>query len=131
MTKYGWCSLTEIKIFGELDRQIKQNKKDDPKMDRPFIMPKKERETIKIDWNKKTSTWPAILVNVGVMVVIDVKTLNKLSNKVIPIIPPSFIRKRISIATTRNMASPIYGKLYVRFLTNFTISDLFNQMEVW
>ncbi|WP_347522945.1 hypothetical protein [Pediococcus acidilactici] len=49
-TKYGWCSSTEIKIFGELDRQIKQKKKDDPKKDRPFIVPKKERETIKIDW---------------------------------------------------------------------------------
>ncbi|MCI2961029.1 hypothetical protein [Pediococcus pentosaceus] len=52
MTKYGWCSPTEIKIFGELDRQIKQKKKDDSKQDRPFIMPKKERETIKIDWRR-------------------------------------------------------------------------------
>lgn len=52
MTKYGWCSQTEIKIFGELDRQIKQKKKDDSKQDRPFIMPKEKRETIKIDWRR-------------------------------------------------------------------------------
>lgn len=50
MTKYGWCSSTEIKIFGELDRQIKQKKKDDSKQDRLFIMPKEKRETIKIEW---------------------------------------------------------------------------------
>lgn len=50
MTKYGWSSQTEIKIFGELDREIKQKKKDDSKKDRPFIVPKEKRETIKIDW---------------------------------------------------------------------------------
>lgn len=49
-TKYGWCSPIEIKVFGELDRQIKQHKKDDSKQDRPFIMPKNKHETIKIDW---------------------------------------------------------------------------------
>ncbi|MDY8105896.1 hypothetical protein [Pediococcus pentosaceus] len=52
MTKYGWCSQTEIKIFGKLDREIKQKKKDDSKQDRPFIMPKEKRETIKIDWRR-------------------------------------------------------------------------------
>jgi|UPI000852DB0E hypothetical protein len=26
-TKYGWCSLIEIKIFGELDRKIKQKRR--------------------------------------------------------------------------------------------------------
>lgn len=51
-TKYGWCSPIEIKIFGELDRQIKQYKKDDSKQNRPFIMPKKKHETIKIDWRR-------------------------------------------------------------------------------
>jgi hypothetical protein len=51
-TKYGWCSPTEIKIFGELDRQIKQKKKDDSKKNRPFIVPKEKRETIKIDWKQ-------------------------------------------------------------------------------
>lgn len=43
MTKYGWCSPTEIKIFGELDRQIKQKKKDNSKQDRPFFVPKKHK----------------------------------------------------------------------------------------
>jgi hypothetical protein len=57
MTKYGWCSQTEIKIFGELDRQIKQKKKDDSKQDRPFIMPKEKRETIKIDWRRGDMQW--------------------------------------------------------------------------
>lgn len=52
MTKYGWCSQTEIKIFGELDREIKQKKKDDSKQDCPFIMAKEKRETIKIDWRR-------------------------------------------------------------------------------
>lgn len=51
-TKYGWCSQTEIKIFSELDRQIKQKKRDDSKQDRPFIMPKEKRETIKADWRR-------------------------------------------------------------------------------
>lgn len=51
-TKYGWCSQTEIKIFGELDREIKQKKKDGSKQDCPFIVPKEKRETIKIDWKK-------------------------------------------------------------------------------
>lgn len=51
-TKYGWCSPIEIKVFGELDRQIKQHKKDDSKKDRPFIIPKKKHETIKIDWRR-------------------------------------------------------------------------------
>lgn len=48
MTKYGWCSQTETKIFGELDREIKQKKRGDSKQDRPFIVPKEKRETIKI-----------------------------------------------------------------------------------
>lgn len=48
-TKYGWCSPIEIKIFNELDRKIKQKKKDDSKMDRLFSLHKKESETIKID----------------------------------------------------------------------------------
>lgn len=52
MTKYGWCSQTEIKIFGELDREIKQKKKDDYKQNCPFIMAKEKRETIKIDWRR-------------------------------------------------------------------------------
>lgn len=51
-TKYGWCSPIEIKIFNELDRKIKQKKKDDSKMDRLFSLHKKESETIKIDWKK-------------------------------------------------------------------------------
>ncbi|MCL3857920.1 hypothetical protein [Pediococcus pentosaceus] len=51
-TKYGWCSQTEIKIFGELDRQIKQKKKDESEMVRPFNLSKKERETIKIEWKR-------------------------------------------------------------------------------
>ncbi len=51
-TKYGWCSQTEIEIFGELDREIKQKKKDDSKQGRPFIVPKEKRETIKIDWRR-------------------------------------------------------------------------------
>lgn len=49
-TKYGWCSPTEIKIFGELDKHFKHNKKDDPKADRPFSLHTKERKTIKIKW---------------------------------------------------------------------------------
>lgn len=53
MTKYGWCSQTEIKIFGELDREIKQKKKDDSKQDRPFIALKEKREIIKINWKKR------------------------------------------------------------------------------
>lgn len=48
--KYGWCSPTEIKIFGELNKHFKQNKKDDSKQDRPFIVPKEKRKIIKIDW---------------------------------------------------------------------------------
>lgn len=41
-TKYGWCSPIEIKIFNELDRKIKQKKKDDSKMDRLFSLIKKK-----------------------------------------------------------------------------------------
>lgn len=52
MTKWGYISLTEIRIFSDLDKQFKQHKKDDPKADRPFIVPEKERETIKIDWRR-------------------------------------------------------------------------------
>lgn len=53
MTKWGYISPTEIRIFSDLDKQFKQQrKKDDPKADRPFIVHKKERETIKIDWRR-------------------------------------------------------------------------------
>lgn len=50
MTKWSYISQTERRMFGELDRQIKQKKKDDSKQDRLFIVPKEKRETIKIDW---------------------------------------------------------------------------------
>lgn len=52
MTKWGYISPTEIRIFSDLDKQFKQHKKDDPKADRPFIVHEKERETIKIDWRR-------------------------------------------------------------------------------
>ncbi|MBF7103942.1 hypothetical protein I6H67_04835 [Pediococcus pentosaceus] len=53
MTKWGYISPTEIRIFSDLDKQFKQQrKKDDPKQDRPFIVPKEKRETIKIDWRR-------------------------------------------------------------------------------
>lgn len=52
MTKWGYVSPTEIQVFSDLDKQFKQQrKKGDPKTDRPFSLLKKERETIKIDWN--------------------------------------------------------------------------------
>lgn len=48
ITKWGYISPTEIKIFSDLDKYFKtQRMKDDPKADRPFRLPKKERETIK------------------------------------------------------------------------------------
>ena len=51
MTKWGYISPTEIRIFGDLDKQFKQqHKKDDPKADRPFSLYKKERDKIRIDW---------------------------------------------------------------------------------
>ncbi len=53
MTKWGYISPTEIRIFSDLDKQFKQQrKKDDPKADRPFIVPKEKRETIKVDWRR-------------------------------------------------------------------------------
>lgn len=53
MTKWGYISPTEIRIFSDLDKQFKQQReKDDPKADRPFIVPKEKRETIKIDWRR-------------------------------------------------------------------------------
>lgn len=53
MTKWGYISPTEIRVFSDLDKQFKQQrKKDDPKADRPFSLPKKERKTIKIDWRR-------------------------------------------------------------------------------
>ncbi|AZP90609.1 hypothetical protein [Pediococcus acidilactici] len=55
-SKYGYETPEWTAADAKLEKWLKQKKKDDPKMDRPFIMPKKERETIKIDWNKKTST---------------------------------------------------------------------------
>lgn len=51
MTKWGYISPTEIRIFSDLDKQFKQQrKKDDPKADRPFIVPEKERDKIRIGW---------------------------------------------------------------------------------
>ncbi|MCM6793034.1 hypothetical protein [Pediococcus pentosaceus] len=53
MTKWGYISPTEIRIFSDLDKQFKQQrKKDDFKQDRPFIVPKEKRGTIKIDWRR-------------------------------------------------------------------------------
>ncbi|MDV2911450.1 hypothetical protein R0H03_06205 [Pediococcus acidilactici] len=52
MTKWGYISPTEIRIFSDLDKQFKQRKKDDPKVDRPFIVHKKDSEKIRINWRQ-------------------------------------------------------------------------------
>jgi hypothetical protein len=53
MTKWGYISPTEIRIFSDLDKQFKQNhKKDDPKADRPFIVHKECHDKIRIDWRQ-------------------------------------------------------------------------------
>ncbi|WP_171030792.1 hypothetical protein [Pediococcus stilesii] len=45
-SKYGY----ETPEWAAVDAKLKQHKKDDYKQDRPFIMPKKKQETMKIDW---------------------------------------------------------------------------------
>lgn len=51
MTKWGYISPTEIRVFSDLDKQFKQqHKKGDPKADRPFSLRKKDSEKIRIDW---------------------------------------------------------------------------------
>lgn len=51
MTKWGYISSTEIRVFSDLDKQFKQQrKKDDPKADRPFNSQKSKCEKIQIPW---------------------------------------------------------------------------------
>lgn len=50
MTKWGYISPTEIRIFSDLDKQFKQHKKDDLKADRPFNSQKSKCGKIQIPW---------------------------------------------------------------------------------
>jgi hypothetical protein len=51
-SKFGYETREYIQADARLEKWLKQKKKDDPKQDRPFIVPKEKRETIKIDWRR-------------------------------------------------------------------------------
>lgn len=52
--EYGTNLSQETRYWKHLDKVYfdKKNKGDPDKKDGPFIVPKKERETIKIDWRR-------------------------------------------------------------------------------
>ena len=51
-SKFGYETREYIQADARLEKWLKQKKKDDSKQDRPFIVPKEKRETIKIDWRR-------------------------------------------------------------------------------
>lgn len=51
-SKYGYETPEWTAADAKLEKWLKQHRKDDSKQNRPFIVHKKERETIKIDWRR-------------------------------------------------------------------------------
>lgn len=51
-SKFGYETKEWIQADAELEKWLKNKKKDESEMVRPFNLPKKERETIKIDWRR-------------------------------------------------------------------------------